>query len=216
MNILVGCECSGALRQRFRDQGHNAWSCDLKPSEDDSPFHLIMEVSMAVICGAWNLIIVHPPCTALAVSGNAHYAKGKPKWRQREAAMKWTEDLWFTCKANAEMVVFENPVGVLKHTKMGHPTQYIQPYEYGDDASKKTGLWIHGLPKLERTNRVRGRFVRGVERFANQTDSGQNNLGPSPERATERSRTYPGIADAIVDQWGGMYETSPREDGESP
>lgn len=100
-------------------------------------------------------------------------------------------------------IAIENPVGYMS-SYFRKPDQYIQPYEFGDDASKKTGLWLRGLPKLVPTERVDGRIVNGKERWANQTDSGQNRLAPGPERAKDRSVTYPGIADAIVDQWGRL------------
>ena len=205
MKVLIGCECSGALRSRFRMAGHEAWSVDHKEAEDDSEFHFVDDVEVILTqTGGWDLFIAHPPCTALSVSGNHVYADGKAKQHMREEAMWWTEGLWFLAQEYATRVAFENPVGVLGHTLMGKATQYIQPYEYGDDASKKTGLWLYNLPPLQPTVRMDGRIVDGKERWSNQTDSGQNKLGPSPERATERSRTYSGIADAIVNQWGSL------------
>lgn len=202
MNILIGCECSGALRNRFRERGHRAWSVDLKESEDGSIHHIVGDVVRIILAHDWDMIIAHPPCTALSVSGNHVYAEGKPKHEERVRAMNFTEYLWLLSTHKAKYVAFENPVGVLHHTRMGKPTQYIQPYDFGEDASKKTALWLHNLPPLIPTLRVPGRMVNGKERWSNQTDSGQNRLGPSPERATERSRTYPGVADAIVNQWG--------------
>ncbi len=205
MNVLIGCECSGALRSRFQEAGHNAWSVDHKEAEDEGHQHVVGNVEdLLTSIISWDLFICHPPCTALSVSGNHVYAAGKEKAHLREDAMWWTEGLWFLAQDNAKMVAFENPVGVLGHTLMGKATQYIQPYEYGDDASKKTGLWLHNLPPLQPTVRVAGRIVDGKERWDNQCDSGQNKLGPSDERATERSRTYPGIAEAIVKQWGSL------------
>jgi len=216
MNILIGMECSGVTRKRFRDAGHNCWSVDLKASEDDSEHHIqadIMEILMKphVICGAdqWDLFIAHPDCTFLTVAGNHVYAEGKPKYDMRLWAIGWTELLWKRAKVYAKRVVFENPVGVLStKSNLGKAAQYVQPYEFGEDASKKTGLWLHNVPKLviDPSKRFPGRRVlwggKEVERWSNQTDSGQNKLGPSPERATERARTYPGIADAFVAQWG--------------
>lgn len=201
-DILIGCECSGMLRSRFRDAGFNAWSADLKKAEDHSDFHIMAPVEEVIMYQQWDLIICHPPCTALSVSGNHVYAEGGDKHHERLQAMWWTEELWHLALCWGLRVAFENPVGVLGHTALGRATQYIQPYEFGDDASKKTGLWLHNLPKLVPTKRVPGRIVGNKERWANQTDSGQNKLGPSEERATLRSRTYPGIADAIVEQWG--------------
>ncbi len=192
--------------------GFDAYSCDLKDTEMPSwSRHLQMDVMEAIWFDDWDLIICHPPCTSLSVSGNHVYAEGKDRYAERVEAMGWTEELWELATIKARFVAFENPVGVLHHTRMGKPTQYIQPYEFGDDASKKTGLWLHNLPKLIPTRRVQGRVVNGVERFSNQTDSGQNRLGPSPERATERSRTYGGIADAMVSQWS-HYITKDRHE----
>ena len=203
--VLVGCEKSAAIASRFRDAGYEAWSCDLEPCELDGWRYHITEDIFEVLSDklyTWDLIICHPPCTTLSVSGNHVYAEGKEKWFERHYDMAWTENLWELAKLRAPCVAFENPVGVLPRTSMGKATQYIQPYEFGDDASKKTGLWLHNLPPLVPTERVTGRMVNGIERWSNQCDSGQNKLGPSPTRATERSRTYPGIADAIVAQWG--------------
>lgn len=214
MNILIGCECSGALRSRFLAAGHNAWSCDLKPAEDgEKERHVQFDVFFVlshprhylIDDDKWDLFICHPDCTALTVAGNHVYAAGKPKHHKRLEAVMETGMLWTLALKHARRVCFENPQGVLSTMScMGKATQYIQPYEFGDDASKKTGLWLHNLPKLKPTRRVGGRFVNGVERWSNQTDSGQNKLGPSPERATERARTYPGIADAMVNQWGQL------------
>lgn len=209
MSILIGCECSGALRSRFQEAGFQAYSVDHKEAEDHGVGHIVGDVEDVLASRSWELFICHPPCTALSVSGNHVYAKGKEKEYLREEAMWWTEGLWFLAKEYAKRVAFENPVGVLGHTLLGKATQYIQPYEFGDDASKKTGLWLHNLPPLRGTKRIDGRIVGGKERWDNQTDSGQNRLGPSPERATIRSRTYAGIADAIVDQWGGVLCESP-------
>lgn len=209
MNILIGCECSGALRTRLQAVGHNAHSCDFKPAEDENPVNhhqasifAMLDAPHAYGVDKWDLLICHPPCTALTVAGNHVYAAGKPKHHERLAAIHWTEKLWNTAIQSVPRVCFENPQGVLStQSTLGKAAQYIQPYEFGDDASKKTGLWLHNLPTLKPTNRIQGRMVNGKERWSNQTDSGQNKLGPSPTRATERARTYPGIADAIVRQW---------------
>ena len=213
MNILIGCECSGTIRQRFRDAGHNAWSCDLKPAEDGSEFHkeldvFFMVMSARLFCDSkrWDLIILHPDCTALTVAGNHVYAAGKPKYHERRKALRETAMLWNLARQHAKCVALENPQGVLgTQSTLGKATQYIQPYDFGDDASKKTGWWLSNLPPLVPTQRFYGRQVtwkgKKVERWSNQTDSGQNRLGPSNTRATERARTYPGITDAIVTQW---------------
>ncbi len=223
MNVLIGCECSGALRARFRVAGHNAWSCDLKIAEDDDTRHIRQDVRTMIqsadrfaTTDRWDLIILHPDCKALTVAGNHVYAAGNEKHKKRLDALRWTERLWDLARRCAPYVALENPQGVLStQSTLGKATQYIQPYQYGEDASKKTGLWLKGLPRLVPTKRVAGRKVlykgKIVERWSNQTDSGQNRLGPSPERATNRARTYPGIAEAIVDQWGKLPVLSMRE-----
>lgn len=136
----------------------------------------------------WDLIIAHPPCDYLAVSGNAHYANRPDLY---EPAIKFAIRFF----DYADKVCVENPVGRLS-THFCKPDQYIQPWQFGEDASKKTGLWLKGLPLLKPTN------VIIKERYANQTPSGQNNLGPSKDRKKIRSRTYEGIAAAMAEQWG--------------
>lgn len=202
MNVLIGFEESGVLREIFTIYGHNAWSCDLQPSRLHSKKHLQMDIYDALKFRKWGLIILHPECTKLTVAGNHKYAKGKSHYHERLAAIRYTEKLWFTAIKYADGVCLENPQGVL-HTNTDLPKpQYIQPYQFGEDASKKTGLTLHGLPKLIPTKRIKGRMIKGVERWANQTDSGQNRLGPSPTRSRDRSQTYAGIGTAMADQWG--------------
>ena len=201
-NILIACEESGTLRDRFRDAGHNAWSCDLLPGRGKygHKYHFQMHVR-AVLHLRWDLMIAHPPCTYLSSSG-LHWNKKDPGRAAKTLdAAEFFMMLWN--QNHIPRIAVENPVGFMS-SYFRKPDQYIQPYEFGDDASKKTGLWLKGLPKLVPTQRVDGRIVNGKERWANQTDSGQNRLAPGPERAKERSVTYPGIADAIVDQWGRL------------
>jgi len=195
MRVLVACEYSGKVREAFRALGHDAYSCDLLPADDNSPHHFEGDC-WPVIEKGWDLIMMHPPCTALAVSGNAHYGTGMAKNAMRHEAIEWTMALYDHAKKHADKVAFENPVGVLPIK----PTQYVQPYEYGHSESKKTGLWLHNLPPLKPTN-----IVEKPEcgYWDNQTPSGQNKLGPSADRWKIRSETYQGIADAIADQWGG-------------
>lgn len=226
MNVLIGFEESGTVREAFRKRGHNAWSCDLEPARDWSIYHLQCDIWEAFMInhpdipsnfekrkrdmGPWDLIIMHPECTALTVAGNHVYALGKPKHVERLKALAVTGCYWRFATEICDKVVMENPQGVL-HTNLPWlpKPQYIQPYQFGEDASKKTGLTLHNLPTLKTTKRVSGRIVewpRGsgkmVERWSNQTDSGQNVLGPSPTRARDRSKTYQGIADAMAKQWG--------------
>lgn len=188
MRVLVACEFSGVVREAFRKRGHDAWSCDLLPAKDDSPYHYTQDVVEILEYGTWDLIIAHPPCTYLAVSGNAHYANRPDLYLP---AMEFAKNFF----NYSDKVCVENPVGRLS-TLWRKPDQYIQPWQFGEDASKKTGLWLKNLPLLEPTKIIK------KERYSNQTPSGQNKLGPSKDRGYLRSITYQGIADAMADQWG--------------
>lgn len=207
MKVLVGCEESGVVRNAFTAKGHNAWSCDLLPSRSEGQ-HLQMDIFKALNhSGAyepWDIIILHPDCTKLAVSGNAHYGEGKLKNQERIDALNWTTKLWQEACALAHIgVCLENPVGILSNDINFHKPQYIQPYNYGHNASKKTGLWLWNLPKLKHKpeDYIAPRIVMGLPRWANQTDSGQNNLTPHENRKRDRSETYTGIANAMAEQW---------------
>jgi len=194
MRVLVACEYSGKVREAFRVLGHDAYSCDLLPADDDSQYHYTGDC-WPVITEGWDLIIMHPPCTALAVSGNRWYGTGMPKNSERAEAIEWTLALFEHAKKHAEKVAFENPVGVLPIK----PTQYVQPYQFGHAESKKTGLWLYNLPPLKPTNIV---HKPECGYWDNQTPSGQNKLSPSADRWKIRSETYQGIADAMAQQWG--------------
>lgn len=204
MRVLVACEFSGRVREAFRAEGHEAWSCDLLECEDGSPYHILGDCIFAAnnpqlwVYGEWDLLIAHPPCTYLSVSG-LHWNKRRP-----ERAQKTSEAIAF-CDAILSLpiprIALENPIGVLS-TSLRKPDQIIQPYEFGEDASKATCLWLKGLPKLQGTKLIQPRMVNGKPRWANQTDSGQNRLPPSKDRWKDRSRTYIGIARAMAQQWG--------------
>ena len=194
MKVLIACEYSGKVREAFRKRDHEAYSCDLLESDDDSPHHYRSDCWDVIDLG-WDLIIMHPPCTALAVSGNAHYGSGMKRHDERLKSIDWTLALYAHAKKNAPQVAMENPVGVLPIKA----SQYVQPYEHGHSESKKTGLWLHNLPKLIPTHTL-PRPDCGY--WDNQTPSGQNKLGPSADRWKIRSETYQGIADAMAEQWG--------------
>lgn len=202
MKVLVACEFSGVVRDAFRKKGHEAYSCDLLPAADgETEYHHEGDV-FELFKYKWDLMIAHPPCTYLSVSG-LHWNKKNPERQQRtEEALEFVQRLM---DAPIEKICIENPVGCIS-TKIKKPSQIIQPYEYNEDASKRTCLWLKNLPLLVPTNRVEGRKVyqngREYERWSNQTDSGQNKLGPSEDRWKLRSVTYQGIADAMADQWG--------------
>ena len=197
MRVLVGCEYSGRVRNAFREAGHDAWSCDLLSSEDDSPFHIQGDV-LPLLGQGWDLGIFHPPCTYLAVSG-LHWNKRDPaRAAKTEEALDFVRALM---SAPIKRIAVENPVSCIS-SRIRKPDQIIQPYEFGEDASKKTCLWLKNLDLLTPTQMVAPRLVDGKPRWSNQTDSGQNRLGPSEDRWKERSRTFAGVAKAMAEQWG--------------
>lgn len=185
---------SGIVRDAFAKKGHNAWSCDVLPSLRGGN-HYVGDVRELLGHTQWDLMIAHPPCTALAGSGQWFY-RDKPEVQADALSLVQT-----LLEANVDRICVENPVGIIS-TRIRKPDQYIQPYEFGHDASKKTGLWLKGLPLLAATGYCAPRLVDGRPRWGNQTDSGQNRLGPSDDRAMIRSLTYQGIADAMAEQWG--------------
>jgi len=210
MKILIACESSGELRRRFCDTGHDATSCDMLPADDiwhfSSANHHQGDVRELLDSQHFDMIIAHPPCTYLCGSGMHWTKRGLRDPQLTEDALEFVS---YLLDQSAAKIAVENPVGVIS-TRIRKPDQYIQPHQFGDDASKKTGLWLKGLPLLESTECIEPRIVNGKKRWANQTDSGQNKLGPSAERWKERSKTYPGIAEAIINQWGSTKLTSPR------
>lgn len=146
----------------------------------------------------WDLLIAHPPCTYLSVSGMHRTVRGLRDPKLTEDALAFVRLLM---DAPIKRIAIENPVSVIS-TRIRKPTQIIQPYEFGHDASKTTCLWLKNLPKLKPTHYVEPRMVGGLPRWSNQTDSGQNRLSPGPERWRLRSETYEGIAAAMAEQWG--------------
>lgn len=181
VRVLVACEFSGVVRDAFLALGHDAWSCDLLPSETPGP-HLQRDVREVVGLN-WELMIAHPPCTHLAVSGSRWF---KDKEREQDDAIEFVQTL---LHAPVWRIALENPISVIS-TRVRKPDQIIQPWQFGHGETKKTCLWLKGLPKLTPTNIVEGREAR-VHR-----------MPPGPNRWRERSRTYRGIAEAMADQWG--------------
>jgi hypothetical protein len=186
MEILVACEFSGIVRDAFSNKGHRAMSCDFLDTEREGN-HYKGDVR-DVLYDGWDMMIAFPPCTHLAASG-ARWFKHKQK-EQKEAL----DFIRLLLDAPIEKIALENPVGVIS-TKIRKPDQIIQPWQFGHDASKRTCLWLKNLPLLVPTN------IIIKERYANQTPSGQNKLGPSPDRSKLRSITYQGIAEAMAEQW---------------
>lgn len=203
MRVLIACESSGTVRNAFRSMGYDAWSADLLPSDDGSPFHLQGDV-LKVLGNGWDLMIGHPPCTYLSVSGMHWTKRGLRDPQLTEDALYFVRSLM---DAPIPHIAIENPVSIIS-TRIRKPDQIIQPWQFGEDASKKTCLWLKNLQTLSPTRIVRGRIVttpsgKLIERWSNQTDSGQNKLGPSSDRWKQRSKTYDGIAKAMAQQWGG-------------
>lgn len=199
MRVLVACEFSGVVRDAFRARGHDAVSCDLLPTERPGAHYYGPVERVLLPAFEWDLVIGHPPCTYLSVSG-LHWNKRRPeRAAQTEAALAFVLML---AAAPFPRICIENPIGALS-THWRKPDQIIQPWQFGHDASKATCLWLKGLPKLSPTDVLPG---GKTARRANQTASGQNRLGPSPDRWKLRSVTYQGIADAMAAQWGHLTD----------
>lgn len=202
LHVLVGCEYSGVVRDAFNDLGHHATSCDLLPSETDGPH---WQGDLLELLGKgfhWDLAIFHPPCTYLSVSGLHWNKRIFGRQEKTEEALNFVRLL---LDAPIERIALENPIGCIS-SRIRKPDQIIHPYQFGDDASKATCLWLKNLPLLQPTEYYPPRIVNGKERWGNQTDSGQNKLTPDKkgfegQRAKERSRTYEGIAKAMALQW---------------
>lgn len=193
MRVLIACEFSATVREAFRARGHDAVSCDLLPSEKPGP-HIQGDV-LKVLGQGWDLMVAHPPCTYLSVSGLHWNSRVPGRAKKTEDALKFVRKLM---DAPIPRIALENPVSAIS-TRIRKPDQIIQPFEFGHPESKKTCLWLKGLPKLKPTNILP---LPESGYWENQTPSGQNKLGPSPDRWKERSRTYAGIAEAIAAQWG--------------
>jgi hypothetical protein len=206
MKVLVGCEESGVVTKAFRDRGHEAYSCDLLPTRGNPDWHIqddiiiTIKVNMLTPAKNYDLIILHPSCDHLAVCGNKHYAKGKPEHYKRINAISWTMDLWALATKCSKKVVLENPASVIfPHLRRaGAIIQYVQPYEFGHMEQKKTGLALHGVKPLKETNNVREEMMKLPKNKREKIFF----MAPSPTRKRDRSITYQGIADAMVDQWG--------------
>jgi hypothetical protein len=198
MKVLIGCEKTGAVRRAFATAGWDAYSCDLEPDEDQSPKHRQCDI-LTMLDPRWDLMVAHPPCTYLSSSGMHWTTNGHRNYYDTEIALEFFRVLM---RAPMKHICLENPVGIVS-TRIRPPTQYVQPYEFGDNASKRTGLWLKNLPKLVPTNIVQPvRYVNGKPRYANQADSGH----PIERDANERSRTFLGIAYAMAIQWAPYIE----------
>jgi len=182
LNVLVACEFSGIVREAFRKRGHNAWSCDLLLTEISSPYHIQDDV-LNNLDENWDLMIAHPDCTHLAVSGARWF---KNKIEEQRGAIEFFMKL---VNAPISKICVENPVSIMS-TVYRKPDQIIQPWMFGHGETKATCLWLKNLPKLQPTKIVDGRVPR------------VHHEPPSPDRWKNRSRTYQGIAEAMANQWG--------------
>lgn len=203
MRVLVACEFSGVVRDAFIRQGHDAMSCDFLPTESPGPHH--QGDVLQILDRGWDLMIAHPPCTYLCSSG-LHWNKRVPgRDELTHEAMLFVLNLMGDGLVDNSIprIALENPIGRIS-TAYRKPDQIIQPYMFGDDASKSTCLWLKNLPPLEPTTYIEPRIVGGKKRWSNQTDSGQNKLAPSETGWKERSVTYSGIAEAMASQWGEL------------
>ena len=184
MRVLVACEYSGIVRDAFAKRGHDAWSCDLLPTEMPGN-HYQCDVR-EIIGDGWDIMIAHPPCTHLAVSGARWF---KDKKNDQSAALDFVRLLM---NAPIDKIVIENPVSIIS-SHIRKPDQIIQPWQYGHGETKATCLWLKNLPILKPTNIVAGRNDR------------IHKMPPGPNRWKERSRTYTGIAEAMAEQWGVIW-----------
>lgn len=181
MRVLVACEYSATVRTAFAERGHDAWSCDLLPTEVPGQ-HYQGDVR-DMLAEPWDLLIAHPPCTHLAVSGARWFTE---KRKEQEDALEFVRLLML---APVPRIAIENPVSIIS-SRIRKPDQVVQPWQYGHGETKATCLWLKGLPPLEPTDIVEGRHAR------------VHLMPPGPDRWKERSRTFPGIAKAMAEQWG--------------
>ena len=205
MKILIACEESQAVTKEFRSLGHEAYSCDIEPCSGGHPeWHLQQDVTK-LLKDKWDMIIAFPPCTYLTVTGNRWFniekygEKAIQRHKDRDDAIKF---FMMFANANCEKIVIENPVGIMS-SEFKKPNQIINPFQFGDAFEKKTCLWIKGLPNLKSTNIVdvpeRTKFASGKTMASWYADAFKL---PKKERAKLRSKTFPGIAKAMAEQWG--------------
>lgn len=200
-SVLVACEYSATVRDAFRSHGHDAWSCDIEPTEGDPRWHFRSDLLPAIRSRRWNLVILHVPCTAMAVCGNKHYGAGKHRHAERATAVTWTLAAWDAARDYSDSVALENPASVIfpiLRNNRSADVQYIQPWQYGHPEQKKTGLALYNLPRLEPTKNVYD-YMMTLPRAERERVFF---MSPSEDRGKERARFYPGFADAMAEQWG--------------
>lgn len=194
MRVLIACEYSGRVREAFRKLGHDAWSCDILASDNPTLFHFQGDV-FDIIGWGWDLMIAHPPCTHLAVSG-ARYFPEKIKDGRQQAALNFVQKLM---DAPIDKICIENPISVIS-SKIRKPDQIIEPYQFGHSETKKTCLWLKNLNPLQPTKIVKPKFIiAGGKKYS---PVHYYSYRDQATRAKIRSLTYQGIADAMAEQWG--------------
>jgi len=197
IKILVACECSGAVRDAFLAKGHDAWSCDILACESDPKNHLQCDV-LTILDDGWDMMVAHPPCTDLAVSGAAWFKKKIENGSQQRSVDFFMK----LAMAKIPKICVENPVSIMS-CRWKKPDQIIQPWMFGDEASKKTCLWLKGIPKLIPTKIVgKGEIVTYASGNRMPKWYADAYKLPKAERSRIRSKTFPGIANAMADQWG--------------
>lgn len=208
--VLIGYSACPLTLEAFERAGCEAWTCDLLPSRGKPDRHLQCDI-WEVAGEHWDFGLFHPMCTYLTISAAWAFGDGPYHQRvrpgtlvgqERREAREWAIENFKRLDALPYPHAIENPAPSFVSKAHRPPDQTVQPYQFGDDASKRTGLWLKGVPRLKPTRWVPGRIVNGRERWANQTDNGQNRLSPGENRWLERSATFPGIAAAIGAQWG--------------
>lgn len=188
LKVLVACEFSGTVRDAFSKRGFDAWSCDLLPSETKGN-HFTGDVREVIVRREWDLMIAHPPCTHLAVSGARWF---KEKQQEQQEALDFVS---FLLEADIPHIALENPVSIIS-SRIRKPDQIIQPWQFGHGETKATCLWLKNLPLLKSTDIVAGREAR------------VHKMPPGPDRWKKRSRTFKGIAEAMAKQWGDHLKTA--------
>lgn len=196
MNVLVGCEMSGVVRDAFRRRGHNAWSCDIIPTLSNPKYHFQCDI-FEVLDKGWDLLIAHPPCTFLTNSGVRWLHTDPTRWDKLDEAAIFFNQL---LNANIPRIAVENPIQhKYAYERIGKkPTQIIQPWMFGHPETKATCLWLKNLPPLVETNNVKEEMLLLPPNQRNRI----HHLPPSADRAMLRSITFQGIADAMAEQWG--------------
>lgn len=201
MPVLIGCEYSATERDAFRARGFGAWSCDLKPTDGDPRWHIQGDVREAIRSRHWRLIVLHVDCTAMAVCGNKHYGRGKPKHGERIQAINWTRETVRIALHHCDSLALENPASVIfpvLRDELNADVQYVHPWQHGHPEQKKTGLALWNLPRLTETNNVHAEMMALPRNERERIFF----MSPGADRGHERSRAFPGISAALADQWG--------------